>query len=111
MIITFLEIFSTSTLSRMLYLYNISNRVAQIVSVSQQEMSVPSHGNTCSHTAQVSKYIKIGTSPASQKLLAIYGEKINFTRNIKIFIALQPEALVNTSRGVLFFEPCFFSYL
>ena len=36
-------------------------------------------------TAQVSKYIEIGTCLASQKLLAIYGEKLIFTRNIKIF--------------------------
>ena len=36
------------------------------------------HGNN-----QGLKYLKIGTCPASQKLLAYMGKKIIFTRNIK----------------------------
>ena len=31
------------------------------------------------------KYLKIGTCPASQKLLTYMGENLTFTRNIKIF--------------------------
>ena len=31
------------------------------------------------------KYLKIGTCPASQKLLAYMGKKLIYTRNIKIF--------------------------
>ena len=31
------------------------------------------------------KYLKIGTCPASQKLLAYRGKKLIYTRNIKIF--------------------------
>ena len=42
----------------------------------------------------------MGTCPASQKLLAYMGKNLNFTR-----IALQPEALVNTSGRVLFSSP------
>ena len=34
---------------------------------------------------QASKYLKIGTCRASQKLLAYMGKELIFTRNIKIF--------------------------
>ena len=58
-----------------------------------------------SNQSQVSKYIEIGTCPASQKIMAYMGKKINFIRNIKFSLALQPEALVNTSGRELFSSP------
>ena len=54
---------------------------------------------------QASKYLKIGTCPAAQKIL-VYMGKINFSLEISKFsLALQPEALVNTSGRVLFSSP------
>ena len=54
---------------------------------------------------QVSKYLKICTCPASQKLLEYMG-KIYISLEISTFsLALQPEALVNTSGRVLFSSP------
>ena len=54
---------------------------------------------------QTSKYLKIGTCPASQKLLSYMGNFLISTRQAKFSLALQPEALVNTSGGVLFSSP------
>ena len=51
---------------------------------------------------QASKYVKIGTCPASQKNIGIQGKKITFSISIKFSLALQPEPLVNTSGRVLF---------
>ena len=59
------------------------------------------------HFLQASKYLKISTCPASRKLLAYMGKNEIFTRNIKYLLALQPEALVNTSGRVLFSSPVF----
>ena len=54
---------------------------------------------------QASKYRKISTCPASRKLLAYMG-KIKFSLEISKFaLALQPEALVNTSGRMLFSSP------
>ena len=54
---------------------------------------------------QASKYLEIGTCPASQKLLAHMG-KMKYSLEISKFsLALQPEALVNTSGRVLFSSP------
>ena len=51
-----------------------------------------------------SKYLKIGTWPASQKLLTYMGNK--FTLEISKFsLALQHQALVNTSGRVLCSSP------
>ena len=55
---------------------------------------------------QDSKYLKIGTCPASQKSIGIYGEIFIFTIEISKFsLAMQPEALVNTSGRVIFSSP------
>ena len=57
---------------------------------------------------QASKYLKIGTCPASQNLFA-YMWKIKFSVEIsKYSLALQPETLVNTSGRVLFSSPAMF---
>ena len=54
---------------------------------------------------QASKYLKISTCPASQKMLAYIG-KNSFSLKISKFpLALQPEALVNTSGRVQFSSP------
>ena len=51
------------------------------------------------------KVLKIGTYPASQKLLA-HGHFLEFILEItKFLLAQQPEALVNTSGQVLFSRP------
>ena len=54
---------------------------------------------------QDSKYLKISTCPASQKQLAYMGKKIFSLEVSKFSLALQPEALVNTSGRVLFSSP------
>ena len=59
----------------------------------------------CSPQQQVLKYLKIGTCPASQKLLAYLRKNLIFTRMSKFSLALQPEAFVNTSERVLFSSP------
>ena len=87
---------SLSSLSQSEVVYNSS-----IVSSSGQDMM----GVSSSCNLQASKFLKIGTSPGSQKLLAYMG-KNQFTPEIsKIPLALQPEALVNTSGPVLFSSP------
>ena len=55
---------------------------------------------------QALKYLKLGTCPASQKLLT-YMEKIFnlHWKSSKISLALQPGALVNTSGRVDFSSP------
>ena len=56
---------------------------------------------------QALKYLKIGTCPAPQKLLA-YIEKIQFSIEMsKVSLALHPEELVNTSGQVLFSSPVY----
>ena len=57
------------------------------------------------HIQQASKYLKIGTCPASQKVIGIY-RKTNCSLEISKFsLALLPEALVNMSGRVLFSRP------
>ena len=63
---------------------------------------------------QTSDYLKIDTSscPAYRKIISTYicmhGKKCLFTlRSIEILLALQPEALVNTSWQVDFLSPGF----
>ena len=59
---------------------------------------------------QASKYLKIGTCPASQKILVYMGE-IEFSIEISKFsLALQPEELVNTSGQLLFSSPVYPNY-
>ena len=57
-------------------------------------------------TVQVSKYIEIGTCPVSQKLLTKYGEKIIFTRNIKIFTCPAAWSTRKYELTSAIFEPC-----
>ena len=54
---------------------------------------------------QASKYLKIGTCPASQNFLAYMRKILNILEISKFSLALQPEALVNTSGRVLFSRP------
>ena len=54
---------------------------------------------------QGSKYLKIGTCPASQKLLAYMGKNQFLLEISKFSLALQPEALVNMSGRVIFSSP------
>ena len=54
---------------------------------------------------QASKYLKIGTCPASPKILAYMGKSYISLEISKFSLALQPEALVNTSGRVLFSSP------
>ena len=55
---------------------------------------------------QTSKYLKIGTGPASQKNIGMFGIFFNFHwKTSKFSLALQPEALVNTSGRVDFSSP------
>ena len=55
---------------------------------------------------QASKYLKIGTCPASQKLLAYIGKKMIFTRNIKIFTCPAARGTHKYERTSAIFEPC-----
>ena len=61
------------------------------------------------HVAEVQqalKYLKIGTCPASQKILAYMKKNVNLHwKSSKVSLALQPEALVNTSGRVDFSRP------
>ena len=54
---------------------------------------------------QGSKYLKIGTCPASQKLLAYMGKKLIFTRNIKIFNCPAAWGTRKYERTSAIFEP------
>ena len=63
------------------------------------------HQFTVNNVVQFSKYIKIGTCPASQNYW-LYMGKNSFSLEISKFsLALQPEALVNTSGRVQFSSP------
>ena len=56
--------------------------------------------------SQALKYLKIGTCPASQKIIGIYGKNVNLHwKSSKVSLALQPEALVNRSGRVDFSRP------
>ena len=54
---------------------------------------------------QALKYLKIGTCPASQKLLAYMEKMLIYIGNHPVSLALQPEALVNTSGRVDYSRP------
>ena len=60
----------------------------------------------CDQTRQASKYLKIGTCPASLKILAYMGKNLIFTRNIKIFTCPAALGTRKYERTSAIFEPC-----
>ena len=54
---------------------------------------------------QASKYLKIGTCPASQKILAYMGKNLIFTRSIKIFTCPAVQGTRKYERTSAIFEP------
>ena len=56
--------------------------------------------------SQVSKYLKIGTYPASQKLLSYMGKHLIYTRNIKIFTCPPAWGTRKYERTSAIFEAC-----
>ena len=55
---------------------------------------------------QASKYLKIGTYPASQKILVYMGKNLIFTRSIKIFTCPAAQGTRKYERTSAIFEPC-----
>ena len=56
---------------------------------------------------QASKYLIIGTYPASQKILVYMGKKLIFTRSIKIFTCPAAQGTRKYERTSAIFEPCY----
>ena len=54
---------------------------------------------------QASKYLKKGTCPASQKLLAYMGKKFIYTRNVEIFTCPAAWGTRKYERTSAIFEP------
>ena len=57
-------------------------------------------------TLQGLKYLKIGTCPASLKLLAYMGKKLIYTRNIKIFTCPAARGTRKYERTSAIFKAC-----
>ena len=77
--------------------------ITQQMLIHSRESIFPREDNYTGY--QASKYLKKGTCPASQKLLTYMGKKYFSLKISKFSLALQPEALVNTSGRVIFSSP------